>query len=135
MVTKIKIGSKQDYLELLDAFNKEGKHLHYGIWTRKVVFIENGVEYIKLNHTSFDKALPLMETKKVSYPIEFSCETPKMGMTLDIKVSKIREEYFIEFDAAPSTPIPEFLLDEYQEQIQSLVESIQPATAIPIPVR
>jgi hypothetical protein len=124
MATKVAYDTKQECLELLSRFNKEAKHLHLGLKAQKVVFIEEGSTFIRLKHTSFEEALPLIETKRVCYPILLSADTLKDYITLDVVVSKIREQYVVEFEPAPDMPVKDFLIKQYEEQLYDYIKSV-----------
>ena|GEM_PF-6596117 len=123
-MAKVTYATKDKYLKLLDTFNKEAKHLHLGLKAIKVVFIEEGSTFIRLEHASFEEAFPLMESKKVCYPALFSAETLRDYMTLDVVVSKIREQYVVDFEPTPDRPIKDFLVKQYDEQLSSYIESV-----------
>ena len=124
MAIKITLPTKKEYLELLKKFNDEAKHLSNGLFTSKVVFIEDGSSFIKLKYTSLEEALPLFETKKVSYPALLTAETPRTYLTLDVKINKIREQYTLEFEATPVEPIQDFLVRDYEMQLEKFIKAI-----------
>jgi len=117
--------SKTEYIDLLKRFNKEGTHLHSGLWTSKVVLIEDNSNFIRLDNMKLDEALPLLEKMQVSYPILLSAETPKDYLTVDVRITKNREgQHSMDIETTTMRPVQDFLVDEYKNQLDKFISVI-----------
>jgi len=122
---KIIVQKKQDFIALLSDFDKTGKHLHNGLWTDKVVLIDQHSTFMRLQHTNFAEAAPLLLNSQISYPLMLTSETPKDYLNLDIKIMKSRDGTFvIDFEPTPMRPVKDFLVREYEMHLTKFVEDV-----------
>ena len=122
---KIIVQKKQDFISLLGDFDKTGKHLHNGLWTDKVVLIDQHSTFIQLQHSNFSEATSLLLNSQISYPLMLTAETPKDYLNLDIRVMKSRDGTFvIEFEPTPMRPVKDFLVREYEMHLTKFVTDV-----------
>jgi len=120
------VSTKEDFITLLQKFEKTGRHLHNGLWTDKVVLIDQHSTFMRLQHTSFLEVVPLLLKSQISYPMVFTAETPKDYLGLDIKITKTRDGFYvIGFEPTPLRPVKEFLIREYEMHLSVFVENLR----------
>ncbi|MDP7282126.1 MAG: hypothetical protein QF475_00610 [Candidatus Undinarchaeales archaeon] len=119
------INKKEEFITLLDKFDKKAKHLHTGLWTEKVVLIDEHSTFIRLQHSSFAESIPLLNKSKISYPLILTAETPKDFLNLDIKITKSRDgSYVIDFQPTPMRPVKDFLIREYEMHLGKFLDTL-----------
>jgi hypothetical protein len=120
------VTTKQDFISLLEKFEKTGKHLHNGLWTEKVVLIDEHSTFMRLQHTTFPESVPLLKKSQISYPLVLTAETPKDYLNLDIKITKTRDgHYIIDFEPTPMRPVKDFLIREYEMHLTTFVINLR----------
>jgi len=120
------VSKKEEFIALLQKFDKKGKHLHNGLWTEKVVLIDQHSTFLRLQHTVFLEAVPLLLKSQISYPMVLTAETPKEYLTLDIKITKTRDGFYvIDFEPTPMRPVKDFLIREYEAHLSVFVENLR----------
>ena len=123
---EIEVSSKEDCLNLLGKFDEEALHLHDGLWVRKVVFVEKGSNFVRLQRTRFKDATSTLREKKISYPITLEAETIKDYLTLDIEATQTRDTvYKISFEVSAIKPIKDFLKKEYEDRLEEHVNYLR----------
>tara|TARA_Y100000310_G_scaffold145101_1_gene144455 strand:+ start:1295 stop:1708 length:414 start_codon:yes stop_codon:yes gene_type:complete len=120
------VATKQDFISLLEKFDKNAKHLHTGLWTEKVVLIDEHSTFMRLQHTTFSESVPLLKKSQISYPLVLTAETPKDFLNLDIKITKTRDGCFIlDFEPTPMRPVKDFLIREYEMHLATFVTNLR----------
>jgi len=119
---EIEVSSKEECLVLLGELDEEGRHLHNGLWVRKVIFIEDGSNFVRLQRSRFKDAVDVLRDKTISFPIALEAETAKDYLTLDIEAIQLRDDvYKISFDVTPVKPIKDFLRKDYEARLEDYV--------------
>jgi|ETN01SMinimDraft_4_1059930.scaffolds.fasta_scaffold90999_1 hypothetical protein len=130
------VPTKKEFILLLEKFEKDGKHLHNGLWTEKVVLIDQHSTFMRLQHTPLSESTHLLLESQISYPMVLTAETPKDYLTLDIKITKTRDGFFvIGFEPTPMRPVKDFLIREYEVHLQTFVDHIRKVLGAKVPVK
>jgi len=130
------VSTKSDFVKLMEKFDKTGKHLHNGLWTEKVVLIDQHSTFMRVQNTPFIETISLLLKSQISFPMILTAETPKDYLNIDIKITKTRDGFYIlDFQSTPMRPVKEFLIREYEMHLMNFVNNLKKLLKLKEPER